>query len=79
MDNIIKLESNKKVKEYQILLSFINEDDEEIFVYKDISNKNDEIYAYIGKKNGENLTNDISSSDLEVANKLLEKLEKDGK
>lgn len=79
MDNIIKLESNKKVKEYQILLSFINEDDEEIFVYNDASNKNDEIYAYIGKKNGENLTNDISSSDLEVANKLLEKLEKDGK
>lgn len=79
MDRIIKLESNKKVKEYQMLLSFINEDDEEIFVYKDVNNKNDEIYAYIGKKNGENLTNDISSNDLEVANKLLEKLEKDGK
>lgn len=79
MDRIIKLESNKKVKEYQMLLSFINEDDEEIFVYKDVNNKNDEIYVYIGKKNGENLTNDISSSDLEVANKLLEKLEKDGK
>ena len=68
----------KSASTSNLLFSFVNSDDEKFLVYTD--GKKDEdgmVYAYIGKKNGNNLLNDVEDKDIEIALELLEKIEKD--
>ena len=77
MKTKLTLISGKKEENYSLLFSFTNMDDEEFLVYTDDNVTDDDIsYAFIGKKNGDILSCDVSEQDLNLANKLLEKIEK---
>lgn len=77
MKTKLSLISGKKEENYSLLFSFTNMDDEEFLVYTDDNVTDDDIsYAFIGKKNGDILSCDVSEQDLSLANKLLEKIEK---
>ncbi len=77
MKTKLTLISGKKEENYSLLFSFTNMDDEEFLVYTDDNVTDDDIsYAFIGKKNGDILSCDVSEQDLSLANKLLEKIEK---
>ncbi len=77
MKTKLTLLNGKKEESYTLLFSFINTDDEEFLVYTDNKVTDDDIlYALIGKKNDDILSCDVSEEDLNLATKLLEKIEK---
>ena len=69
------LENGKVKSEYNVLFTFENENEETIIVYTDNRENNKDIkYAYIGKIKDDLIINELTDKEIEIANRILDKI-----
>ncbi len=75
MQTKIVLENGKSKAEYDVLFTFENEIEETIIVYTDNKVNNKGLsFAYIGKIKDDLILNELSDKEIEIANKILDKI-----
>lgn len=71
----VVLENGKAKVEYNVLFTFENENEETIIVYTDNRENNKDIkYAYIGKIKDDLIINELTDKEIEIANRILDKI-----
>lgn len=71
----VVLENGKVKSEYNVLFTFENENNETIIVYSDKKeNAKGMTYAYIGKIKDDLIINELTDKEIEIANRILDKI-----
>ena len=72
------LENGKVKSEYNVLFTFENENDETIIVYTDNKETSKGLtYAYIGKIKDDLVINELTDKEIEIANRILDKIKEE--